>query len=71
MDEELEPVFDAVERHEQKFGIVPVFDGLHPKIGLVDWYVYEINEAIRKNKPLNHIKVRDKELKSEPMVFID
>jgi|TARA_R100000093_G_scaffold64677_2_gene35612 hypothetical protein len=71
MEEELEPVYDSIARHKQKFGIVPVFVGLHPRIGLVDWYVYEIEEAIRKNKPLNHIESRDKELRSEPKVFID
>jgi|15BtaG_2_1085339.scaffolds.fasta_scaffold201257_2 hypothetical protein len=54
MDEELEPVFEAVERHELKFGVVPVFDGLFPKFGMIDWYVEQIEDAIRKNKPVNH-----------------
>ena len=70
MDEELQPVFDAIERHEQKFGVAPVFDGLHPKIGLVDWYLYEIDKAIRENKPLNMIARRDPEL-NNPGTLID
>ena len=70
MDEELQPVFDAIERHEQKFGVAPVFDGLHPKIGLVDWYLYVIDKAIRENKPLNMIATRDPEL-NNPGTLID
>jgi hypothetical protein len=52
MDEELEPVFEAVARHREKFGVAPRFAGLFPNINLIDSYVYEINKAIRENKPL-------------------
>ena len=70
MDEELQPVFDAVAAHKKKFGVTPIFDGLFPKIGLIDWYVYEIDKAIRKNKPLNMIARRDPEL-NNPGTLID
>jgi len=68
MDEELEPVWEAVERHEQKFGVVPVFDGMHPNISLIDWYIDEIEDAIRKNKPLNYSR---KPSLNKPEVMID
>ena len=68
MDEELEPVLDAIERHEQKFGVVPVFDGMFPKIGMIDWYIEQIENGIRKNKPVNHS--RNRRL-IDPEVMID
>lgn len=70
MDEELQPVFEAVARHREKFGMYPEFDGLFPKISLIDHYVYEIDKAIRMNKPLSMIEKRPSEFNKSD-VFID
>lgn len=70
MDEELQPVFEAVARHREKFGVYPEFDGLFPKISLIDHYVYEIDKAIRINKPLSMIEKRPSEFNKSD-VFID
>ena len=70
MDEELQPVYEAVARHREKFGIYPEFDGLFPKYHLIDFYVYEIDQAIKRNKPLDMVAKRPSEF-NRPDVIID